>query len=237
MTLALLAPLAFAGPPVWVEELVKSKTGDTLAEPDSDGDGTPNSLDVCPTEDDGVDLDANHTPDCDETLIANHAFTSNLVHWSGDNEPTYQVDWSSDDLAGWSGSGALWAEVLSTAISAQARSRCTAVDAGQTYLLRGSLELDSSGTPNATLAIQQFASYNDCLNTAVLTSGTVAGTTQLGTTVNAGAEFSTNSATEYVRVVLAANNNTLDPAYTQAWFDHILLRAVTDLSDPGDDPN
>jgi len=134
---------------VFLSSLAFAQKGGTLVY-DPDGDGVPYALDQCPGWDDTVDLNADGTPDCAQTLLAGAHINS-----SADT-----ADWSvttgafdTEDAAGWSRSGSLRANNVT--------SGCTAVDGGREHDVYFNTKV-RSGHGSVGCFVFEYDDWSDC---------------------------------------------------------------------------
>ncbi|MCA9494571.1 MAG: hypothetical protein KC621_31805 [Myxococcales bacterium] len=116
---------------------------DPVFDGDVDGDGVPDADDLCPWDDDTVDLDANGHPDCDETLATSwgaNAWGSESA-WLGrydamhSSAQSFTPVWKDEDANGYVHSGSVISWATSPVWVTLTTAQCFPVDASTDYVI------------------------------------------------------------------------------------------------------
>lgn len=143
---------------------------------DADGDTVPDGADRCPGLDDRIDLNADGTPDCAQTLVTNGQLTTGMTGFSDQRVSANRstATWSSDDATAWAASGSVWVvneTVATLANAAGLYGPCIAARPGDTFDVWFHYTVPTGGGTGPQLIVS-FDTYHDagCTQAAASTT-------------------------------------------------------------------
>ena len=200
--------------------------GDT-ASGDTDNDGVCDSDDVCPGENDLIDVDTNQVADCLENLLLNSELDSDVTHWEARTQATIAWDGSDADDDPNSGSVAV-TNVAARETFVRSAGQCVEVGEGN-YVAATRYYIPASQGPGNARINMTFHSNTTCIGGAGNflgndTSPYQAATGAWGTILH---PFSTVSGTQSINFLISAQVLDTSPAFT-VQYDNPLLRCQSD---------
>jgi hypothetical protein len=178
---------------------------------------------------DCTDLDQDGVPDCQQTLLSNPTFGTDVAHWNADAGAS--LTWDARDALAAAGSGVALLSAASSAFDAGGSSlatagQCVPVPGGQIVIVYANALVDDGQDPNGEAAVYiDLYDSSDC--TGMPTTSGIHTPPPLGASTGSwmtlGVGLQSTSATHSARVMLAIEKPFQAQSF-HAQFDNVLLR-------------
>jgi hypothetical protein len=199
----------------------------STAEAGTGGQAAPSSSPIA-TVGDCADLDEDGVADCQETLLANPSFKSDVLHWTADAGAS--LTWDPRDALGASDSGSALLTAASGAFDAGGSSlvtadQCVPVSGGQIVSAYANAWVDDGQDSSGKAAVYvDFYDASDCTGMTTSSFSTPQPLdASTGSWLTLKAALLTSSATHSARVMLAVEKPFVAQSF-HARFDNVLLK-------------